>query len=365
VRCSVPTGKEGWGVGEETGRGGGGGGVVPSVLYICALYHPPKANYEARGLVAYLETTIASMLMGGSDVVILLAGDFNQLSDSEIISLGLISLVNKPTHMGHFLDRIYCSKPLYNNIKLISSSIPTKHSMVIARPDSEFIIDQNKKRRTVYTRRRSPPQDCKVLNLLANVDWSPVYIATSVQSAFDAFYVILHFIINLVYPSRRVTLTSRDPPYITPNIKFMLRRRNKMMRGGRVHEANALSVKIGAAIASFNSRQLSDIDLLKDGVGGMPFLPCGGVLMRSRVAGPSIPLNPPLVSLLMRLIGTMLLSPMTPLMLHPSPAPPAPLLLIPRGLLLGLSIPYSLGPRPMLWEPMVCLHGSRGLRPPS
>ena len=170
--------------------------------------------------------------------------------------------------MGHFLDRIYCSKPLYNNIKLISSSIPTKHSMVIARPDSEFIIDQNKKRRTVYTRRRSPPQDCKALNLLANVDWSPVYIATSVQSAFDAFYVILHFIINLVYPSRRVTLTSRDPPYITPNIKFMLRRRNKMMRGGRVHEANALSVKIGAAIASFNSRQLSDIDLLKDGVGG-------------------------------------------------------------------------------------------------
>jgi hypothetical protein len=32
------------------------------------------------------------------------------------------------------------------------------------------------------------------------------------------------------YPEQTITLTSRDPPYVTPAIKSMLRRQNKLMR---------------------------------------------------------------------------------------------------------------------------------------
>ena len=35
-------------------------------------------------------------------------------------------------------------------------------------------------------------------------------------------------------------LTSRDPDYITPEIKAMLRRNNMLMHGGRVEEAGTL-----------------------------------------------------------------------------------------------------------------------------
>jgi len=52
-------------------------------------------------------------------------------------------------------------------------------------------------------------------------------------------------------------LTSRDPEYITPRIKAMLRRRNRLTRTGRVEEAGALSVRIGQAIERRCRTQLS------------------------------------------------------------------------------------------------------------
>jgi len=60
--------------------------------------------------------------------------------------------------------------------------------------------------------------------------------------------MVVKQLLNQYYPERVVTMTSRDPEYITPRIKAMLRRRNRLMRIGRVEEAGALSVRIGQAI---------------------------------------------------------------------------------------------------------------------
>jgi len=37
-------------------------------------------------------------------------------------------------------------------------------------------------------------------------------------------------------------MSSRDPDFITPEIKIKLRRKNKLMRAGRAEEVAALSV---------------------------------------------------------------------------------------------------------------------------
>ena len=41
-------------------------------------------------------------------------------------------------------------------------------------------------------------------------------------------------LLNQFYPERTITVTSRDPGYITPAIKASLRRKNRLMRAGRV-----------------------------------------------------------------------------------------------------------------------------------
>ena len=67
--------------------------------------------------------------------------------------------------------------------------------------------------------------------------------------------------LNFYYPVRTVTVTSADPPYITPAVKCMLRRKNQLMRSGRVEAAAALAVKIGIAIKLYTSAELSRIDV--------------------------------------------------------------------------------------------------------
>jgi len=80
-------------------------------------------------------------LSSNSSAIIILAGDFNHLPNDDFLSLGLHSLVNLPTHKGHLLDRLYCTQPLYTNIKVITSAINTAYQMIIARCDYLFISD--------------------------------------------------------------------------------------------------------------------------------------------------------------------------------------------------------------------------------
>jgi len=51
-------------------------------------------------------------------------------------------------------------------------------------------------------------------------------------------------------------VTSRDPSYVTPEIKVKLRRKNRLMRAGRVEEAGALARQIGRGITRRSKRQL-------------------------------------------------------------------------------------------------------------
>ena len=64
----------------------------------------------------------------------------------------------------------------------------------------------------------------------------------------------------MFYPVKRITVTSRDPEFITPQIKAMLRRKNRLMRAGREEEAGALAQQIGKIIKRHNSTRLSNVE---------------------------------------------------------------------------------------------------------
>jgi len=54
--------------------------------------------------------------------------------------------------------------------------------------------------------------------------------AINTQNEFNHFYAVAHKLMEQFYPEQTVTPTSRDPSYITPAIKSMLCRKNKLMR---------------------------------------------------------------------------------------------------------------------------------------
>ena len=57
-------------------------------------------------------------------------------------------------------------------------------------------------------------------------------------------------------PVNVVRLGLRDPPYMTPLIKQLLRKRNKLRRNGKISQANTLAAKINALIVQSRSQGL-------------------------------------------------------------------------------------------------------------
>ena len=60
--------------------------------------------------------------------------------------------------------------------------------------------------------------------------------------------MIAYLLLDTLYPQYSVTVISRDPSYMTGYVKAMLRKKNRLMRKGRVDEASALAQRIGNEI---------------------------------------------------------------------------------------------------------------------
>jgi len=65
------------------------------------------------------------------------------------------------------------------------------------------------------------------------------------QPGFDKFYEIAKNMLDHFFPECTVTLSDKDPYYVTPQIKSMLRKKNKLLRKVRIEEADALTKIIG------------------------------------------------------------------------------------------------------------------------
>ena len=74
----------------------------------------------------------------------------------------------------------------------------------------------------------------------------------------------LHSTRSVFFPERKITVTSADPHFITPAIKSMLRRKNRLMRAGRTDEAGALAKRVRAAVTRQNSLLMRDCDIRRN-----------------------------------------------------------------------------------------------------
>jgi len=78
-------------------------------------------------------------------------------------------------------------------------------------------------------------------------------------SLFDQFYNYALHLLNYFYPERTVTVTSRDPEFVTPVIKASVHHKNTLMRASRI-EASALAAQIGKEIATRCKTRLCKVD---------------------------------------------------------------------------------------------------------
>jgi len=211
----------------------------------------------------HVESAVLQIQNDYPEAQITLAGDFNSLSDSElVIRTGLMSIVSQPTRGDRHLDRIYVSDLHYETTKIAKSTVKSDHMAIVAYtgPVKRTV---GKTRCTHTFRKHTAAQHA---HFLADVT-SPVHticLNGDPQEEFDKFYAAMMLLLDKYYPEQSVTVTSSDPPYVTPIVKRMLRQKNNLMRSGRVEKAAALATKIGLAIKNYNSAELSRVNVMSN-----------------------------------------------------------------------------------------------------
>ena len=236
------------------------------LLWVCfgdtflgALYHPPRPSYNTPDLINFIDVCLTELISQYPHATIILAGDFNQLSDTEIVDCtGLISIVTQPTRAASYLDRIYVSSPVYSTVRVVKSLVRSDHHAVVAYVDRPQLTNKTVTQKTY--RRISPVQHAAFLQYISTVDLDLSQTSCSVQEAFDAFYETATGLLNHFYPECTISVTSRDPAYVTPSIKAKLRRKNRLMRAGRVEKANALAAQISKEITRRNKKRLCSLN---------------------------------------------------------------------------------------------------------
>jgi hypothetical protein len=144
-----------------------------------------------------------------------------------------------------------------------SSAIKTKHKAIIARH-----IDLGKK--NIKNVLANSSSKCKVFDLrphnidhlcylVGTFDWSFLYDLNDIDDMYSQFIDTVKSLINSCIPCKIVKIRHSEPYYITPLIKSMLNKRNRLRRKGKVQEADALAEKINSMITSLQAKHLDGL----------------------------------------------------------------------------------------------------------
>ena len=233
--------------------------------FIGALYYPPAPfQYTSSDVLDYIEAAVEELNSTFPRAMITLAGDFNQLPEQDIVSrTGLTPIVSQPTRGNNKLDRIYVSDPTgYSDIKIVTSVVISDHKAIIAF-NGPAPVSRGKSSIKCRYRKKSPNQNALFLQHLSTVENLDITGADA-QEQFDSFYEQALALLDRFYPEKTISISSNDPDFITPELKASLRRKNRLMRSGRIEEANGIARLIGKKIARWNSVQLKSINSKTD-----------------------------------------------------------------------------------------------------
>lgn len=159
-----------------------------AVLFVGALYHPPRPIYRVEVLLERLERSVETLVQMEPRAIIVLGEDFNRLDEREVAECtGLTPLINEPTRGENILDRLYVSEHCFSTVKILASAIKTGHKAIIAL-STDTVTSQRKEAQRVAFRKRTPQQHSVLFRELTYLDLSYILTSEEPHAAWDLFY---------------------------------------------------------------------------------------------------------------------------------------------------------------------------------
>ena len=188
-------------------------------MLICGLYHPPKFRYQECELMHYLVNLIDNTLDKHPNTVIVCGGDLNQLNLTQLQCLtGLSVLVDFPTRGESFPDNCLTNRP-----DLFGKSYPININMLMKTDHLGFIVPAGNKLKPL--RWKVQFRDCReqrktdLYQAVCDENWQDVLEAKNIDQAVNLLEFKIRMNMNKCMPVRTVTMSTRDPGWMTPLVK--------------------------------------------------------------------------------------------------------------------------------------------------
>ena len=231
-----------------------------SHILLGTIYHPPDA--PSRPMVDHILDTIDSVMKRHPSAGIMLLGDFNHMYDSSLREYPLKQIIASATRGSAVLDKIYTNvSDWYLPPKILPITAGSDHRTVLAVP-----VGGNVKRgHQITVTIRSTDQNGK--NLLAralnNVNWSPLYHMTSVETMTEYFYTTVTCLLDKHLPARTVIKHTSNKPWVTETFCRLVRQRQYAYTHGDMtkyrmlrNQVNRLSCKLRQRFCEKRMRNL-------------------------------------------------------------------------------------------------------------
>ena len=162
-----------------------------------------------------------------------MCGVFNDFCNNTVISECNLTHF-EPTHKNKILDKFLVCCP-WNiwTVQTVNKTVSTDHDSVLC----SLQIPKNGKKFYYF---RDQRQSCRQMcyKFLRDANYNCVYRSMDPNEALCQLNSIMYSAFHIPCPSRQVTVLDRDPIYVTPAVKLLIKQRNKHLR-----KQNAAKVK--------------------------------------------------------------------------------------------------------------------------
>ena len=195
--------------------------------------YPPESEHRDI-LVDHIITTLDSLKADHPDIGIAILGDFNRTDINPIRRAHSLSqVVDKPTRKDAILDLIVTNlKTLYKCHAVHSPVGRSDHNTIYWSPINSVIKGRVQKS-TVRPLTKARMHEFG--RWITAHPWNEVLNANNTQDKSDAFYSTMTSAIETHFPTKVVKLHSSDKPWITPEIKDLIKKRQKAFAEGKTY----------------------------------------------------------------------------------------------------------------------------------
>ena len=194
---------------------------------------PPNA--DDNEMLTNLSTTLTIIESQYPDCGILLAGDFNRLNVSRLLTpFKMKQLVRSPTRGDRILDLVLTNlHQMYDNngVEILPPFGLSDHNVVLLHPKVRS-YQEGPSRKVITKRDTRISRKLELVRYLNSINWS---IFDSLENCEDKLELMTNLIINglnHIMPIERVKVHVNDCPWITPNFKELIRHRQNAFISG-------------------------------------------------------------------------------------------------------------------------------------